>query len=190
MAIDKKQLEETYHFTYASHLMFENPSLKQELQKACLHQAIPKKARHHGNRYAHELLLGYEPPSEILWINDEVGYGLYSSSELLPGAFIGEYTGLVCTNNPYYKMSNYCFHYPIIESNQALSINAESYGNLTRFINHSFTPNLDILHAFHEGLYHVILVTNRSIKQGEHFTYNYGHSYWYLRGAPYHFPIA
>lgn len=185
MALDISSLESTYYFTYAPHLVFENPSFEILLKDLCHKQGVPKEALHYGTLYNKELTLGLEIPSTIEWVHPEVGYGLYSSVDISEGTFIGEYTGLISHHTPYYKMSNYCFQYPILQTEKHLSIDAENYGNLTRFINHSFTPNLQILHAFHHGLYHVILVASRSIKQGEHLTYNYGHGYWYLRGAPF-----
>lgn len=187
MVINKEELQKTYQFTYTSKLVFSDPLIEHNLKLSCSEQKVPEEALVYGNRYHQELLLGTEAYSDLKWINQEVGYGLYAQTDLAQGTFIGEYTGLVCHNNPYYKMSNYCFNYPIVKSKNTLSIDAEPYGNLTRFINHSFHPNLDILHAFHSDLYHVILVANQLIKKGNHLTYNYGHSYWYLRGTPHLF---
>lgn len=172
-------------FIYAKHLVFLDENLEFSIKNALLNEKISSDALHYGKLYDEELSLGKEVLSSIQWVHDDVGYGLYSTSNLPEGSFIGEYTGLICENNSYYKMKNYLFRYPFDEINgKRLSIDAEPHGNLTRFINHSFHPNLTPIHAFHNGLYHVILIANKSIKKGEQFTYSYGHSYWYLRGAP------
>ena len=60
-------------------------------------------------------------------------------------------------------------------------------GNLTRFINHSYNPNLQPMYAFIEGFYHLIFLTIKPIKNGEQLAYNYGNNYWYLRGKPTNF---
>jgi len=184
MVISISSLEKEHHFKYTPHLVFEDASLETVVKEQCQKQAVPQEALHYGALYEKELHLGLEIPSKVQWIHPEVGYGLYTTSEIPAGIFVGEYTGLLCCDPPYYKMGNYRFHYPHLHTERQLSIDAEGYGNMTRFINHSFTPNLTILQAFHGGLYHVILVAAGSIKKGEHLTYNYGHSYWYLRGAP------
>jgi SET domain-containing protein len=57
-------------------------------------------------------------------------------------------------------------------------------GNLTRFINHSRDPNLQPIHVFYDGFYHLIFIALRKIQQGEELSYDYGQSYWYLRDPP------
>jgi hypothetical protein len=178
-------LEQEHGFLYTKKLLFGNVELEKKIKNSLLEKSISQEALHYGTLYEQELLHGYEAPSVLQWIHKDVGYGLYSTLDLPQGSFIGEYTGIIDVNAPYYKMKDYVFSYPLEDASQKkFSIDAESYGNLTRFINHSFQPNLTPLHAFHEGLYHVILVANRPIKQGEQLTYSYGHSYWYIRGTP------
>jgi len=172
------------HFVYSKHLHFDDFALEEELRAQCASQEVSQSALSYGLQYSNELTQGAEAPSEVKWISEEVGHGLYALSDLLAGTYIGEYTGLVTPNNPYFRISNYCFNYPHVKTRKALSIDAEHYGNRTRFINHSFTPNLDIRYAFHDGLYHVILVAREPIETGSQLSFNYGNAYWYLRGAP------
>jgi uncharacterized protein len=185
MALDLPSLEKQHSFLYTKHLVFLDNDFEQSVKKTLLTKTVPKEALHYGTLYEREISLGYEAPSTIQFVHEEVGYGLYSIIDLPEGAFIGEYTGVICENAPYYKVKNYAFSYPLEDlSGRKLSIDAEPYGNLTRFINHSFEPNLIPVHAFHNGLYHIILIAKQPIKKGEQFTYSYGHSYWYLRGTP------
>jgi uncharacterized protein len=57
-------------------------------------------------------------------------------------------------------------------------------GNLTRFINHSFTPNLRPVHVYYAGFYHLIFLAMQRIEKGTQLSYSYGKNYWYLRGKP------
>lgn len=185
MALNSLSIEKKHSFIYTKHVVFETIELETSIKNALLSSKISSQALHYGKLYDKELSVGEEALSSIKWVHEDVGYGLYSTIDLQEGSFIGEYTGLICENNSYYKMKNYLFRYPLEEFNgKKLSIDAEPHGNLTRFINHSFEPNLLPVHAFHNGLYHVILIAIKPIKKGEAFSYNYGHSYWYLRGAP------
>ena len=185
MALDTISLEKHHSFIYAKHLVFADIDLEHSIKNALLNANIPEIAIHYGKLYEKELLLGEEVPSSIQFLNEEIGFGLYSTLDLPEGAFIGEYTGLISENSPYYKIKNYVFSYPLEDhTGRKFSIDAQPHGNQTRFINHSFNPNLTPVHAFHNGLYHVILIAIKPIIKGEQFTYSYGHSYWYARGSP------
>ncbi|PCI95821.1 hypothetical protein COB11_01100 [Candidatus Aerophobetes bacterium] len=186
MALEIADLESTHNFTFAKHLVFETESFKlQVLEKSNPEIESKETPIALGKKFDQELKEGLVPPCEIKHISEDVGFGLYALSPVYKGSFLGEYTGLICHGSSYYKMNNYLFKYPVKnEAGNDLSIDAEPYGNHTRFINHSFKPNLDHHYAYHRGLYHLIFVANRDIKEGEQFTFNYGHGYWYLRGAP------
>ena len=182
MDLDTKQLEENHLFTFTKHLVFESKSFKQNV----INHSIPNKNELElGKRYQKELKEGYVPQCFVKKVSHEVGYGLFSLQKFKKGDFIGEYTGRICSDANYYRMNDYLFRYPVKEaSGKELSIDAEPFGNHTRFINHSFTPNLDHRFAFHNHLFHLILIANCSIEINEQFSFSYGHGYWYLRGAP------
>lgn len=183
MALDIPALEKAHLFIFAPHLVFLSEETKSHVLK---NPNIPnERALFLGLCYQNELREGFIPECEIKFISDEIGHGLFAKKTYPKDTFIGSYTGVICENTSYYKMHNYLFRYPVkTTSDLYLSIDAEPYGNHTRFINHSFEPNLDHFYAFQDGLYHLIFVANRTILDGEQFTFNYGPSYWYLRGAP------
>ena len=55
-------------------------------------------------------------------------------------------------------------------------------GSLTRFINHSYTPNIKPMYAFFDDKYHLIFISLKPIQKGTQLAYNYGENYWALRG--------
>ncbi len=115
-----------------------------------------------------------------------MGYGLFAEEEIPESFFVGEYTGIVRENNRRYfePLNNYCYEYPIPDSIGRSFVIDATHGNLTRFINHSFQPNLKAGYAFLDGFYHCIFIAIRSIAKGSQLTYNYGQTYWYIRTPP------
>ena len=78
----------------------------------------------------------------IRYINDTIGYGLFANRTFKEGQLVGEYTGEVTVSYFYkkpppgdYVLGKRGFLYNVF-------IDASKMGNQTRFINHSYTPNL------------------------------------------------
>jgi len=120
---------------------------------------------------------------EVRWINREMGYGIFAKRDLPEFTFLGEYTGLVRRRKLFKdKKNNYCFRYQIGPYLSRFVIDAREMGNLTRFINHSDTPNAKP-HSIvtPEGLAHIIICTNRRVTKGEELTYDYGPDFWRSR---------
>ena len=84
-----------------------------------------------------------------------IGYGLFASDIIRAGLPIGEYVGILLTSMP--EPSSYSLNYPCCDGNH--EINATEYGNLTRFINHSSSPNSSFKHVHFEGIVHVVCVS-------------------------------
>ena len=54
---------------------------------------------------------------------------------------------------------------------------AHRYGNVTRYMNHSATPNVRPLVANHYGCRRVVFYTTVKVSKGDEMTYNYGDEY-------------
>lgn len=61
------------------------------------------------------------------------------------------------------------------------NIDAQDQGGITRFINHSFTPNLLTTPATFDEITHILLLTNEPIPRGAQLLYDYGSDYWEAR---------
>jgi len=136
-----------------------------------------------GEKHLHER---FSFPVEIRYIGPEVGYGVFATESIKSGAYLGSYLGKIrlfdILND---GMNNYLFSYPMPGPRErSLTIDAEECGNFTRFINHSFSPNLKPMPAYRDGIFHIILVADLDIKKGQQLSYNYGVNYWYLRRPP------
>jgi uncharacterized protein len=147
---------------------------------------VNKKSLLLGKKFKQQIESSYIPPVSVRWINDDVGYGLFAEENIKKGSYVGEYTGVVRRNDRRYfePLNNYCYEYPVDdEVGRSFVIDATN-GCLTRFINHSFAPNLQPLYAFYDDFYHLIFLAMKPIRKGTQLSYDYGRSYWYMRDPP------
>ncbi len=130
------------------------------------------------------------PPLSIEWINNEIGYGVFTTTLIQKDSFVCEYVGTIRKNDSrrYLEpLNDYCYQYPIVDERGVNYIIDSTSGNLSRFINHSFSPNLRPVYAFKEGYLHLIFLAIKDIQPHTQLLFNYGKNYWYLRGQP--FPL-
>ena len=132
-----------------------------------------------------ELLQDRAVPLEIKKVNPLVGLGVYATKIIPELGFIGEYTGVVRKRQRRKDtLNDYVFGYVIGPHETPWVIDAEEKGNFTRFINHSYEPNLTSRWIISEGVGHIIFFANRTIMPGEQLTYDYGPNYWIKRSYP------
>lgn len=126
-----------------------------------------------------------QAPIVIKKVNPLVGLGVFAKETILELAFVGEYTGIVRRRHKKRDEANdYVFGYVIGPHDTPWVIDAEVRGNFTRFINHSYEPNLTSKWIISDGIAHIILFANRLIQAGEQLTYDYGPYYWRKRSYP------
>lgn len=183
-------LEKHIGFKFLDQIAFENDSQKEEIKKRGLLKLekndVRKQSIEFGKQFQHLIEQSYIPDVSIRWINDAVGYGLFAEETVKIGSYFGEYSGVIRKNDrrDYKSINNYCYEYPVLdETGKCYVIDATS-GHLTRFINHSFTPNLKPEFAFIDGFFHLIFIAISNICKNSQLSYNYGYSYWYARGSP------
>lgn len=119
---------------------------------------------------------------EVRWIDDELGYGLFTTTDLEDGTFVGEFTGRVKPLSCKSQSNIYCFHYPTrFFSRRYTVVDALHEGNETRFINHSDRPNLEPLCLCDRNLLRIVFITKGKVAKGTQLTYNYGPDFWRSR---------
>lgn len=181
-----QDLEERLRFKYLPQIGFETPIAQQEIRIKGLEKQHTREALELGRHFIQKIEAAYIPRVSIRWINTHAGYGLFAEEDLAEGSYAGEYTGIVRKNDRRYfePLNNYCYEYPVPDEIGRSFIIDATRGNFTRFMNHSFNPNLKPIHVFYDGFYHLIFLALRLIKKGDQLTYNYGQSYWYIREPP------
>ena len=122
----------------------------------------------------------------IRWIDKRLGYGVFANRDFESKEFIGEYIGLVRRLYRFQPENNpYCLQYPsLFFSFTPYMVDAQHQGNETRFLNHSYKPNLEMDILLDNGLMHIGFFTNQPISKGTQLTFNYGKDYWKTRERP------
>jgi hypothetical protein len=181
------RLEELLEFNYFSQLEFADWEVEQWVRNKCTWAykkgVIGQLALWLGKLHGGQIERGEVADVTIRWIHPQIGYGVQTNRKLKQWEYIGEYTGLLrrrsllCPN-----LNDYCFMYPREWiSLKAFTIDSEKQGNITRFINHSNTPNCESVSVYQGGVFHVIFRTIQEIPAGEWLTYDYGDIYWVRR---------
>ncbi len=178
-----EELSTSLQFQYLSSYYFLDSTLEEHIRL----QAQSSYTHHQerlGIEFSKEIENDYLAPSSVRFAGDIEGYGLFAEENVGEGMMIGRYTGIIRENSHGYSFSDYLYSYPVLdEIGRNYVIDAKN-GNLTRFINHSQTPNLKPVYAYYDGLYHLLFLALRPIEKGEQFSYNYGPGYWNIRQHP------
>ncbi len=180
----KEDFHKLFGVRYLDSLEFADWRVESYLRKKCA--AARKQGRIEeltiwlGNLHKREIAEGADVDVLIQWIDDQMGYGLFTNRSLPAWHYVGEYTGLLRKRGLLKRdVNDYCFQYPREwMATKAFTIDSEDQGNYTRFINHSDTPNLESRSFFHDGVFHIAFRTLKVIEAGSELTYDYGDAYW------------
>jgi SET domain-containing protein len=183
------EVESRFKIVYIKELEFFKDEILEKIKKKTT-KKLKRKKYYETNVWAAHLFekplcLKKEIPYLIKKVNPLVGYGVFATSKISELSFIGEYTGVVRKRRFWGEFSNdYVFSYSIEPHDTPWVIDAREKGNFTRFINHSYEPNLTAKWIISGGVAHIILFANRLIYPGEQLTYDYGPKYWKKRSFP------
>jgi SET domain-containing protein len=183
------ELENRFKITYIKDLEFFDAKILEKIKKKSKKKLKRNKNYNTNNWVLHlfekPLTQKKEIPYLIKRVNPLVGYGVFAVKNIPELSFIGEYTGIVRKRRFWGEFSNdYVFSYSIGPDDTPWVIDAKEKGNFTRFINHSYEPNLTSRWIIFDGIAHIILFANRLIREGEQLTYDYGPKYWKKRSFP------
>ncbi len=185
-----QELEKKLNFRFFPHIGFETLAEKKEVQERGLdklkNKGVSQESLELGDKFRGKIEAAYIPSVSIRRLEGSLGHGLFVEELLEGGSYVGEYTGIVRKNDRRYfePLNDYCYEYPVPDYIGRSFVIDATQGNLTRFINHSFHPNLQPVHVFYEGFYHLVFLALQRIEGGTQLCYNYGHSYWHVRNPP------
>lgn len=185
-AISLETFEEIMQCQYLPSLAFSSFSLKEKLEEKTkkLHAKgkLTRRQLWFGSYYRKEIELSLFPDVSIRWIDASVGWGVFAERNYKKGEYIGEYSGVLRDKKREDSKNSYCFEYAISDDEiTSYRIDAREKGNITRFINHSFFPNLSPMLVTFDHLTHIILVVEEMIVKGDQLLYDYGPNYWKSR---------
>ncbi|MBI5273553.1 MAG: SET domain-containing protein-lysine N-methyltransferase [Chlamydiales bacterium] len=124
---------------------------------------------------------------EIRFIDDQIGFGAFAKDDIPKGTILGEYVGMIKYLSPaedkkLAKTNGYLFEFTDVKKLSDFVIDAKTYGNFIRFINHakkrSKKENVESFVIFDEDAPHIIYVS-KGIKKGDELRMDYGEeTYW------------
>lgn len=130
----------------------------------------------------------YESPWYMKYISKKVGYGVFAAAPIKKGQLIAEYAGIIYDKKTYLNKvpynANYCWNMTSHSSaapETLFYVDAIKSCNVTRFINHSYTPNVMPLPLYTPEGYRMLYVACEDIEQDEQLLVNYGSGYWAQR---------
>lgn len=175
--ISNNEFQNIFKFNYSSRLIFLH---EKELRNIPLKTAYSLENETKDNNIIDILNKGKIITGvSIRFINNEFGYGLFADRIIEINEIIGEYTGVV-TSNEQSSTGDYSMNYP--NGDGSYSINAFEYGNICRFINHStVNPLIEFKRIYHNSLPHVICIVTSQILLNQEITVNYNPSFWVTR---------
>ncbi len=133
-----------------------------------------------GTYYRRDIEMAREALVTIRWVDEKLGYGVYSDAELKKGSYICEYAGVV-RRRPWlsWHISDYCFRYPTAAWTKPIyTIDAEAIGNVGRYFNHSDTPNCEAIGVLSGPLMHILIRTCEPVQAGDELRLDYGPLFW------------
>lgn len=166
----KKEFYSFFNVHYQTTLTYKN----EKVRNAILQNEPDLESCFRGMLYQNLLYQMCHPPISIGWISKEIGFGVFAKKPIEKGQIIGMYTGVVQkveVGNPYQLA------YQLLDDTIYV-INAKKRGNFTRFVNHSYTPNLEIEKVHFEGAFQYLFISSCAIEEGGELTINYGKEYW------------
>jgi len=163
------------------------PLLSMRLDKSEYYQSNKEEFGKLSITYSQDLEQRRIAPVYIKRIDKNIGYGVFAVDPIKKDDFIGEYTGVVqeaCKESGGelegggYESDFSWYYLDDIEGGPVLEINSRLGGNEMRFVNHSFTPNVEVEHMLHHGLWVIFFKAAKDIESGEQLLISYGEDYW------------
>ncbi|XP_059623018.1 histone-lysine N-methyltransferase EHMT1 isoform X2 [Phlebotomus argentipes] len=127
---------------------------------------------------------GIKAPMEVFNVlGDQKEWGVRCLKEIPKGTFIAEYIGEVLSNVEADKrpVDSYFFGFDMSD----YCIDANLYGNVSRFFNHSCNPNMIPIRVYfdHHDLRFpkIAFFATRNIAENEELTFDYGKNFWKVK---------
>lgn len=183
------RLQDLHQWTgvpYRPGLEFSSQSLLRKLLRLSLKlqkkELLSRRQLWLGSYFQKELLSDPILSLSLRWIDSRIGWGLFAEKPLQQMEFIAQYSGLIRKRKRADRSNAYCFEYSLApDCSTPYLIDAQDQGGISRYVNHSDSPNLSAELATYDGMTHVILYTSRSIQPNEELCYDYGPDYWQNR---------
>ncbi|KAH8361181.1 hypothetical protein KR200_009191, partial [Drosophila serrata] len=123
---------------------------------------------------------GMRTPLQIVECEEQAkGWGVRALANVPKGTFVASYTGEILTAPEADRRTDDSYYFDLDNGH---CIDANYYGNVTRFFNHSCEPNVLAVRVFYEHQDYrfpkIAFFACRDIDAGEEICYDYGEKFW------------
>lgn len=171
-------LELRAHYRYTSNISKQVARCSENMLRK---GKVESKSLWFGQWYRRPITQGLCGPLVARWINPHFGWGVFAQKNIAKGDFLTVYLGEI---RPIRKkiVNRYCFAFPFKAPWASplgnWTIDALSCGNISRFINHSDSPNCSCQLVYLSPWPYIVIKASRNIQAGEQIAYDYGPQYW------------
>lgn len=138
------------------------------------------------DKYGDLIRKSFVAPCQIAYLGTGLNHGLFAAEKMEKDAFLAEYTGKVRIAGRHKRMkdklrgysTDYSWTFPVKRGWRHLELDGRLQGNETRFINHSFSPNVRMEHCLIDKQWVLFLLAEKDINSGDQICVNYGEEYW------------
>lgn len=164
-----------------SSFLYESPKTEKKFRRCCEkhREAFGPSPHFLGSLYEKK-----EVPLLVKKVDEEVGLGLFSVSQIEKGDPIVPYLGVVRKKRFFWKETEYSLRFPFFSFFSPFFVDSKEWGSKARFINHSENPNGEFVLAWQQGVFVPFIRSLRHIHQKEQITIHYGKDYWRNRKPP------
>ena len=139
-------------------------------------------------KYEKDVVAKKLAPMYLKWISPEIGYGVFATTDIAAGDFIGVYAGQLrpvrAMNDKNPEDTDYAWYYTVDSPDgKKLIIDGKYRGNELRFINHDSNPNTKRIDIIVGDRFYVCYVAQQNISKNTQLTVDYGHGYWTTRNV-------
>lgn len=187
--LDVEEFEKATQAAFVPQLDFADWALQADLakrgEKLQKKEKLTREQLWFGAYYKKEIESLFFPDVVVKWIDPSLGWGIFANRDFKKLEYIAQYSGKVRKRQKVDDKNAYCFEYVHAQGHPTpYIIDARDQGGISRYINHSATPNLLPALATLNQITHVILIASQPIPKGTQLCYDYGPDYWSRRTPP------
>lgn len=124
----------------------------------------------------------------VAYASPELGFGAFANVYIPAWTIVAEYTGVITRKHVNTDYA-WVYHSAPLDANgekMSLHVDGRIKGNVARFVNHSETPNCDVVKVPYKNRWRILYISNKGIVPDEELTVSYGVNYWSVRNKVNH----
>lgn len=130
----------------------------------------------------------YRAPTYLKWVNDDVGYGVFASEDIVADKFVTTYTGKLFSDSDASEGTTWTWSYPISGTikGKKYALSGKDCGNIGRFFNDARSDSGNnllsvMIYSEKEKNYNIVYYASKNVMKDQELCVSYGAAYWATR---------